>query len=119
MMHLHLAFLALAPCVTAAEPPKTETIDYVFAGEDLNRLGKDTNDGGKCTDPNLKMRLKPGDVTSLLMRVTREDGKVRDIQVFYSTVGHPKVEPVREKPFKRTTDEKDFAVLMKAVSLTE
>ena len=58
-------------------------------------------------------------MTALLFRVFRQDGKVQEIQVFVTTIGMTKVSLVRDKSFKRDTDENDFSFLMKAVSLTE
>jgi hypothetical protein len=113
--------LFLVAAGSPAADPKKDTTDYMFAGADLVDLRKELNDGGALTDENLKKRLAPSQgVTALLMRVERADGKVKQIEVFYSKVKEPKITPVRDnKPFTPTTDEKDFKLLLKAVGLTE
>jgi hypothetical protein len=111
------ATVLMATALPAAGPGATTT-DYVFARDDLSDLGKDFDEGRKVTDQNLAKWLEPGrNVTAILMRVKKEDGKVTEIEVSYSTRKHPKVERVREKPF--TPADKDFKLLMKALSLTE
>jgi hypothetical protein len=89
--------------------------DYVFAADSLARWRKDVSDGDRLTDGDLKKHSRPSQgVTALLMRVKREDGRVKEIQVFYSRINEPKVAPVREKPF--TPADKDFKFLFRAVS---
>jgi hypothetical protein len=112
---LALATALLATALTAAGGP-ADTTDYVFGHNDLADLCKDFNDGRSATDKALAKRLEPGqNVTAILMRVKKENGTVTEIEVWYSTRRHPKVERVREKPF--TPEDKDFKRLMKAVSL--
>ena len=115
MLVLTAAILGLALPVAGAPADAT---DYLFGRDDLAELCKDFNDGHNATDPNLARRLAPGQkVTAILMRVKKENGKVTQIEVWYSTRKHPKAEAVREKPF--TPTDKDFKRLMKAMSLTE
>jgi hypothetical protein len=105
--------LTLAPTGIAAD-----TTDFVFGGNDLADLCKDFDEGRNATDPNLAKWLEPGrGVTAIQMRIKKENGKVTEIEVGYSTRQHPKVERVREKPF--TPTDKDFKRLTKAMSLTE
>src|SRR5438105_976459 len=99
--------LLLATYATGAELPKVDTTDYVIAAQDLSFWRKDVNDGAHLADDSLKKHSKPSQgVTALLMKVKRENGKVKEIQVFHSRVQEPKVAPVREKPF--TPADKDF-----------
>src|SRR5262249_16378350 len=102
----------------AGEPPKIDMTDYVFAAQDLADWRKDVNDGDYLKDANLKNRSRPSQgVTALLMRAKRENGKIQEIQVFYSKIREPKVAPVRQKPL--TADDPDFKYLMKAMGTTE
>lgn len=118
MSAVQVVMLLLAAYVTGAEPPKVDTTDYVIAAQDLSYWRKDVNDGDRLADNSLKKHSKPSQgVTALLMKVKHENGKVREIQVFYSRVNEPKVAPVREKPF--TSADPDFKYLMKAIGLTE
>jgi hypothetical protein len=111
---IQTALFLFAIHVTGGEPPKTETIDYVLAAQDLSMWRKDVNDGNRLTDPGLKKWSRPAQgVTALLVRVKRVDGEVKEIQVFYSRIKNPKITPVREKPF--VPDDKDFNYLKKAV----
>ena len=118
-MHcLQIALLLLLTQPTGTK--QSETIDYVFAGEDLSALGKETSEGRKIKDGNLKNKLKPSQgVTALLFRVNMENGKVTYIQIFYSKVGVPKLTLVREMAFTPTNDIDDFKLLMRAISLNE
>jgi hypothetical protein len=113
-----IVILVLASCATWAEPPRADTTDYVIAGQDLSNWRKDVNDGDHLADPGLKKQSKPSQgVTALLMRVKREDGRVKEIEVFYIRVKEPKATPVREKPF--TPADPDFKYLIKAVGLPQ
>ena len=126
-MNCFQVMIFLAAGAVTAEPPKSETIDYVFAGEALTILGKDTNEGRKFHDPNLKKRVEATGASALLVRVRKADGKIKEIEVFYSVAPEPKVFPLRDGSF--TPDEKtnikgvehvgnDFKLLLKAVGLS-
>jgi hypothetical protein len=107
----------LATALPAAGAP-SDTTDFLFGRDDLSDLAKDFDEGRNATDANLAKWLEPGQrVTAILMRVKKENGKVAEIEVWYSTRKHLKAERVRERPF--TPADKDFKRLMKSMSLTE
>ena len=112
---LALATALMTTALAAASGPG-EATDFLFGRDDLADLCKDFDEGRSATDKTLAKRLGPGqNVTAILMRVKKENGKVTEIEVWYSTRRHPKVERIREKPF--TPEDKDFKQLMKSLLL--
>lgn len=100
-----------------AAAPEPEVFYFVFAGNDLTDLRKEF-EGPKPDDASLIAALKAGEgITSLVVRVTKVDGKVTEVHIFTTRVKQPKIEPARTKPFAPT--DPDAKRLLKAVKMAD
>ena len=94
---------------TLAEDSTTK--EYLFAAKTLSDIRKDLH---SVNDESLKKQLKPGSgLAGIYAKVTRIDSRIVEIELYYSTVLSPKLQPLRDAPF--LPSDEDFEKLLNAI----
>ena len=92
-------------------PENVTTKEYLFAARTLSDFRKELDD---AKDKSLKKQLASGSgVAGIYVKVKLVDKRIVEVELHYSTIVSPTLEPLRETPF-RPSDE-DFENLVNAI----